>query len=114
MHRGGGVAIGPGVGSQAISVGAAAAAAAKDSQLYEVLYDAVWIRRSPSTQAEAVTKRLKGDVLSVLELEETSSGVWGRVHVATAEGQCEGWMLLRHPDLGELLRPVVQAETVLG
>mmetsp|Transcript_46707 Transcript_46707/g.134529 ORF Transcript_46707/g.134529 Transcript_46707/m.134529 type:complete len:487 (-) Transcript_46707:194-1654(-) len=73
--------------------------------LYEVAYSAVWIRRGPSTTAETVSKRMRGEVVRILSVDD-ATGCWGRVHIATAEGSIDGWMLLRHPGLGDLLRPL--------
>jgi len=73
-------------------------------ELYEVVYDSVWIRREPDAKAARVSKRIKGQRLQILEFDET--GFWGRTVFKTSEGMDEGWMLLAHGEFGELLRPV--------
>ncbi len=75
---------------------------------YKVVYDAVGVRLAPSTTAASLTRRLKGDVLNVLEIASVDGAAWGRVEVTLMEGRRTGWMLLRHPDLGELLRPLIR------
>lgn len=82
----------------------------KASNLYEVCYSSVWIRREPHVEAAQVSKRIKGQQLNIEEFDE--SGEWGRVVFKTSEGMDEGWMLLTHPELGALLRPVEDAESV--
>ena len=76
----------------------------KGGELYEVVYDSVWIRREPDAKASRVSKRIKGQRLQILEFDE--SGFWGRTAFKTSEGMDEGWMLLAHGEFGELLRPV--------
>ena len=82
----------------------AAAAPEVKGELYEVVYDSVWIRREPDAKAARVSKRIKGQRLQILEFDET--GFWGRTVFKTSEGMDEGWMLLAHGEFGELLRPV--------
>ena len=77
---------------------------AAPGELYEVVYDSVWIRREPDAKAARVSKRIKGQRLQILEFDET--GFWGRTVFKTSEGMDEGWMLLAHGEFGELLRPV--------
>lgn len=82
----------------------------KASNLYEVCYSSVWIRREPHVEAAQVSKRIKGQQLNIEEFDE--SGEWGRVVFKTSEGMDEGWMLITHPELGALLRPVEDTESV--
>ncbi|CAE7512955.1 unnamed protein product, partial [Symbiodinium sp. CCMP2456] len=70
--------------------------------LYEVVYDAIWIRREPNAKGDKLTKRVKNDRLRVLGLDETQN--WGKVHVNVREGELEGWVMLQHEELGELIR----------
>eukprot|EP00439_Symbiodinium_sp_Y106_P060349 s2592_g8.t3 len=79
-----------------------AAGAPKLGVLYEVIYDAVWIRREPNAKGDKLTKRVKNDRLRVLGLDETQN--WGKVHVNVREGELEGWVMLHHEELGELIR----------
>lgn len=78
---------------------------------YEVVFPSVRIRRGPSRSAEPVgdSRRLKGETVSVLETE-TTDGVWGRIEHVSHEGRHSAWILLQHPELGSLLRPVVHIE----
>lgn len=71
---------------------------------YEVCYSAVWIRREPHSEAAQLSKRIQGQRLEILHLDATQR--WGKVIFKTSEGLESGWMLLRHPDLGELLKPI--------
>ncbi|CAJ1418631.1 unnamed protein product [Effrenium voratum] len=72
--------------------------------LYEVVYSAVWIRRAPFADAARVSKRIQGQRLRILDYDE--SRLWGHVVFKTSEGMDEGWMLIQHDDLGQLLKPV--------
>eukprot|EP00435_Cladocopium_sp_Y103_P064684 s376_g26.t1 len=70
--------------------------------LYEVAYQAVWIRQSPDSKSEKLTKRMKNDRFRLLDFDE--SGNWGRLKVVLTSGEVDGWVMLHHPDLGELIR----------
>jgi len=99
------------------TLGAAAQAEAKEAQakeaksiplekkgvLYEVVFDAVWIRQEPNSKGAKLTKRVKRDRLRVTDFDETQN--WGKVQVHLSEGDVEGWVMLLHEDLGELIRP---------
>lgn len=76
---------------------------------YEVVYDAVWIRTHPRPDSAQVGLRRKGDVVEMLETDD--SGDWRRVRTGGKRASQEifepegyGWMLLRHPRIGDLLR----------
>eukprot|EP00930_Biecheleria_cincta_P052162 TRINITY_DN37403_c0_g1_i1.p1 TRINITY_DN37403_c0_g1~~TRINITY_DN37403_c0_g1_i1.p1 ORF type:complete len:515 (+),score=92.61 TRINITY_DN37403_c0_g1_i1:133-1677(+) len=75
----------------------------KRGQLYEVVYTAVWVRRSPEPAGAQMTKRLKGDRIRIFDFDD--SGEWGKVEVKIKGGTEEGWMLLEHEQLGVLLAP---------
>jgi len=76
---------------------------------YEVVFASVYIRKEPNNESEKISKRVRGDIVTVVEIDKIS-GLWGRIEFATTEGRTSGWMLLRHPELGVLLRPVRQGE----
>lgn len=84
---------------------------------YEVVYASVWIRKEPHPKGGQLSRRVKGERVAVVGLDD--SGTWARVVFKQAEGprhvmvEVEGWMLLAHPELGELLRKV-QEETTAG
>lgn len=70
--------------------------------LYEVAYQAIWIRQLPDSKSEKLTKRMKSDRFRLLDFDET--GNWGRLKVVLTSGEVDGWVMLQHPDLGELIR----------
>ncbi|CAJ1456055.1 unnamed protein product [Effrenium voratum] len=74
----------------------------KGGLLYEVLHKAVAIRYLPSTTADMVGTRILGQMV---ELFEASADQRWRKMEDPESGE-EGWMLLQHPQLGALLRPV--------
>lgn len=82
---------------------------------YEVVYASVWIRKEPDPKGAQLSRRVKGERVSVVGFDD--SGSWARVVFKQAEGprhimvEVEGWMLLAHPELGELLRKVVVEES---
>lgn len=86
-----------------------------EPQDYEVVYPSVRIRRAPSVNAEPLSecKRLKGEIVRIKDFN-MDEGFWGRIDVITHEGPSSGWMLIRHPQLGDLLRPVVSVDTEAG
>eukprot|EP00930_Biecheleria_cincta_P071728 TRINITY_DN59198_c0_g1_i1.p1 TRINITY_DN59198_c0_g1~~TRINITY_DN59198_c0_g1_i1.p1 ORF type:complete len:490 (+),score=92.46 TRINITY_DN59198_c0_g1_i1:186-1472(+) len=77
---------------------------------YEVVYASVWIRKEPHPEGGKLSRRVKGERVSVVGFDDTRT--WARVVFKQAEGprhvmvEVEGWMLLAHSALGELLRKV--------
>ncbi|CAJ1379427.1 unnamed protein product, partial [Effrenium voratum] len=71
-------------------------------ELYEVVYQAVWIRNAPDGKGQQITKRMCKDRFRILGFDE--SGNWGKLKVLLREGEAVGWVMLQHPDLGELIR----------
>ncbi|CAE7669981.1 unnamed protein product [Symbiodinium pilosum] len=78
------------------------AAPKKQGIPYEVVYDAVWVRREPNSKGDRLTKRVKGDRLRIFGFDDTQN--WGRVQVKVREGEVEGWVMLQHDELGDLIR----------
>mmetsp|Transcript_3005 Transcript_3005/g.5381 ORF Transcript_3005/g.5381 Transcript_3005/m.5381 type:complete len:503 (+) Transcript_3005:97-1605(+) len=78
---------------------------ATSGEMYEVVHDVVFIRKEASTQSEKIGLRRAGDAIELFETDST--GNWARVCFEVYNGMKKsGWMLLRHENLGELLRPM--------
>jgi len=77
-------------------------AAGQNGVLYEVCYQSVWIRQAPDSKSEKVTKRMKKDRFRLFDFDET--GNWGKLKVTLTSGEVDGWVMLHHPDLGDLIR----------
>eukprot|EP00930_Biecheleria_cincta_P042354 TRINITY_DN29136_c0_g1_i1.p1 TRINITY_DN29136_c0_g1~~TRINITY_DN29136_c0_g1_i1.p1 ORF type:complete len:549 (+),score=80.80 TRINITY_DN29136_c0_g1_i1:61-1707(+) len=76
----------------------------KGGKIYEVVHKAVAIRYLPSTNADMVGTRIKGHFVELFESD--ASGKW-RMFFDADTGD-EGWILLQHAQLGDLVRPVDQ------
>lgn len=74
----------------------------KGGTLYEVVHKAVAIRYLPSTNAEMVGTRIKGQFVELFGSD--ASGKW-RMFFDADTGE-EGWILLHHAQLGDLVSPV--------
>jgi len=74
----------------------------KGGVLHEVMHKAVAIRYLPSTTADMVGTRILGQFVELFE--ESGDKKWRKME--DAESGEEGWMLLQHPQIGSLLRPV--------
>ncbi|CAK8987056.1 Putative fumarate reductase [Durusdinium trenchii] len=74
----------------------------EEGELYEVVYEAIWVRQVPDGKGQKLTKRMKQDRFRLLRFDET--GNWGQLKVVLAEGDAEGWVMLTHPELGPLVR----------
>lgn len=70
--------------------------------LWEVVADAVFIRVAPSPSALTPGRRKRGTVVEAFDWDATCG--WRRVLCLST--LLRGWMLLDHPDLGPLLRPL--------
>eukprot|EP00434_Breviolum_minutum_P008314 symbB.v1.2.007335.t1/scaffold412.1/size211423/6 len=77
-------------------------AAGQNGVLYEVCYQSVWIRQAPDSKSEKVTKRMKKDRFRLFDFDAT--GNWGKLKVTLTSGEVDGWVMLHHPDLGDLIR----------
>lgn len=78
------------------------------AMLFEVVYEAIFVRREPSMEASALSRRLRGQLLQLLCCDGT--GRWGKVELKTSQGVHFGWVLLEHERLGPLLRPFQPAD----
>lgn len=78
------------------------------AMLFEVVHEAIFVRREPSMEASALSRRLRGQLLQLLCCDGT--GRWGKVEVKTSQGVHFGWVLLEHERLGPLLRPFQPAD----
>jgi len=67
---------------------------------YEVIYDSVVVRASPSVGARPQSRETKGAIVEMFDWDETRK--WRAVY---DKNQRAGWMLLDHPEFGALLRP---------
>jgi len=91
---------------------ATASSDSNDGVEYEVIHDAVWIRDEPSSKGAKLGIRSRGEIVKMFELDETRD--WRRIRTGganqIAKELCEpagsGWMLVQHPTLGDLLKPV--------
>jgi hypothetical protein len=83
-----------------------------DGTEYEVVSEAVRIRREPSVKAAFIGVRTRGQVVMMYEFDE--SRLWRRVETGGKTGMAKdlqepdgsGWMLLGDPQLGELMKPL--------
>eukprot|EP00440_Ansanella_granifera_P049531 gb/GFBE01053672.1/.p1 GENE.gb/GFBE01053672.1/~~gb/GFBE01053672.1/.p1 ORF type:complete len:507 (+),score=102.20 gb/GFBE01053672.1/:1-1521(+) len=78
----------------------------KGGALYEVTHKAVAIRYLPSTTADMVGTRISGQLVELFEPD--ASGKWRKFHDPDTDE--EGWMLLHHPQIGNLLTPLDEAK----
>jgi len=75
--------------------------------LHEVVYSAVWIRKEASVDSSKIAVKKQGEYIELFELDNT--GDWARVeHEVYAGHYVTGWMLIKHENLGMLLKPVKQ------
>jgi len=82
---------------------------ADDCVSYRVCFKAVWIRVNPTPESDKIGMRKMGDVVWIFEND--ASGDWRRVKTGgkySSEDLHEpdgfGWMMLRHPKLGDLVQ----------
>jgi len=72
--------------------------------LYEVIGKRIAVRSGPSSGATVVASCRQGQTVELFEWDETL--LWRRG--VEAQTFVEGWMMLDHPELGPLLRPLSQ------
>jgi len=90
---------------------AEALAEATSGEQYEVVFESVWVRREPTVTAEKITRRFKGEIVTLRDFD--ADGSWGCVHIQTSEGKQVGWMKVSS-EQGDLLRPVAACEDSAG
>jgi len=85
--------------------------AEQEPELYEVLFSAVWVRAEPRDDAAKMTVRKQGEHVRLYDWDE--SGNWRRFRTGGVDAYSElrervgeGWMMLSHPTLGNLLQRV--------
>jgi len=73
---------------------------------YEVQFQSklstIAVRQKPSIASSVVGKKSRGDIVLLLELDETKN--WARVE-APGSTEGTGWLMIRHRDLGDFVVP---------
>lgn len=81
---------------------AAAAPLGRRGQMHEVVAKRVIIRSTPSLTSPMLGSLQKGDEIELMDWDETRR--WRRCE----SGNKSGWVMLVHPELGDLLSPVAE------
>jgi len=79
----------------------------RSGEEYKVVYSRIAIRKRPSSDAKVIGAAVKGDSFQVFEWDP--SRTWRKIHFRLRGGwgsKVAAWVMVRHPKLGTLLRPV--------
>lgn len=81
--------------------------ARKDAREYEVVHTRIAIRKRPSVESRVLGTAEKGEILNLYDWDK--SHVWRKLHYRLRGGWgslVEAWVMVRHQQLGSLLKPV--------